>query len=177
MNYVEPHMAIKIQSSLSEINTNIVETKNLVPVSKKQFDGDDLTLEDTKPDINLNFSSLSNSSAFFKRNSEDNYKIELLLVHTKGYIFRTTAKDISLTGTYNERIVPHEYHNCAFDLIIINNLSKDNLRLERITLRSQIVSNDGILYIQYLNPSKNQICLLREILNEYRNLYQKLSTK
>lgn len=174
MNDVDAHVALKIHSTVSKINTNVVETKDLVEKSKKQFDGDDLTSTNTDVILNLNFSSLRNSTAFLKRNTEDKYKIELLLIHTHGHIFRTTAKDISLTGTYNERIVPHIFHNCVFELIIINNLMP-NEQDKRVRLKSRIISNDGVLYIEYINANPTQINLLRKILKEYLEKYQTIT--
>lgn len=172
MKLVEPREALKIHSTISEINTNIVEIKNLVPKSKKQFDGDDLSTDDSEePPLNLNFSSLSISSAFRRRNTEDKYKIELLMMHRKGLIFRTTAKDISLTGTYSERIVPNDFHNGEFEMIIINNLIEKGEH-KQIKFKCQVIFHDGITYIQYIKPNIFQIKLLRKVLSEYRDIFE-----
>lgn len=172
MKLVEPREALKIHSTISEINTNIVEVKSLVPKSKKQFDGDDLSTDDVQePLLNLNFSSLSVSSAFRKRNTEDKYKIELLMMHRKGLIFRTTAKDISLTGTYSERIVPNDFHNGEFEMIIINNLIEKGEH-KQIKIKCRVIFHDGITYIQYLRPNIFQIKLLRKVLSEYREIFE-----
>ena len=56
MNPVSTAEAFKIQHSLSKINTNIVELKDLVGKKRKQFDGDDVDAESTNTGINLNFS-------------------------------------------------------------------------------------------------------------------------
>lgn len=182
MNFVSHELALKIQSTVTEINTSIVEVKDLVKKSKKQFDGDDVTHEVTvtKSSSNFNFSSLRNSTAFLKRNTEDKFKIELLLVHPMGYIFRTTAKDISLTGTYNERIIPHQFHSCKFEVIIINNLCGDNCvasdpELKQIKLKCKVVNHDGDLYIEYERPNEDQKRNLRKILNSYRELFLSLT--
>ena len=111
MKLVEPRKALRIQSTVSEMNTNIVELKNLVFKSKRQFDGDDLVMENLNSSLDLNFSSLSISSSFRKMNLTDKYKIQLLLIHNQGQTFRTAAKDISISGTYAERIVPQEFHS------------------------------------------------------------------
>ena len=172
MKMIEPREALKIHSTISEINTNIVEIKNLVPKSKKQFDGDDLLLEDAvETPLNLNFSSLSISSAFRKRNSEDKYKIELLMMHPKGTIFRTTAKDISLTGTYSERIIPNEFHNGEFEMIIINNLIEKGDH-KQLKFKCRVIFHDGITYLQYIKPNILQIKLLRKVLSEYREIFE-----
>lgn len=176
MKVIEPREALKIHSTISDMNTNIVEVKNMVPRSKKQFDGDDLTMDSKAALLNLNFSSLSTSSAFRKRNTEDKYKIELLLIHALGQTFRATAKDISLTGTYSERIVPLEFHNGQFELIIINNLTTTD-RDKQIRLKSRIIFNDGIIYIQYIKPDVFQLKLLRKVLIEYREIFENATVK
>ena len=172
MKLVKPREALKIHSTISEINTNIVEIKNLVPKSKKQFDGDDLSMDDAEePPLNLNFSSLSASSAFRKRNTEDKYKIELLMMHRKGLIFRTTAKDISLTGTYSERIVPNDFHSGEFEMIIINNLIEKGEH-KQIKIKCRVIFHDGITYVQYIKPNIFQLKLLGKVLSEYREIFE-----
>lgn len=180
MNHVPPEVSIKIQSTLNDITTSIIETKNLVDISSRQFSGDDLseeTITRTTNNLNLNFSSLRNSNALLKRNAEDKYKIELLLNHPQGSIFRSTAKDISLTGTYSERIVPHQFDNCVFDLIIINNLAKSDPGLKQIKINSRIIYNNGIPYIEYVNADANQLSLLKKVLIDYRETFQRLTSK
>lgn len=176
MKLIEPREALKIHSTVSDINTNIVEVKDLVPKSKKQFNGDDLEKDAKEPLLNLNFSSLSLSSSFKKRNNEDKYKIQLLLIHPLGHTFRTTAKDISLTGTFNERIIPNDFHFGLFDLIIINNLAGAGEQ-KQIRLSSRIVSNDGVIYIQYEKPNAYQLQILRKVLTEYRAVYENANLK
>lgn len=175
MSPVEPAVAFKIQSSLSKINTNIVELKDLVGKSHRQFDGDELDTEVTNAGAHLNFSSLTKSTAFSKRNFEDKYKIELLLVHPKGHIFRTTAKDISLDGAYNERILPSEFHHTEFDLVIINNLVRDDEH-KRLTFKAKVVMNDGLTLLEYIRPTKDQLRLLRESLKEYALTFARMTT-
>ena len=176
MKTVEPREALKIHSTVSDINTNIVEVKDLVLKSKKQFDGDDLGKDSSEPLLTLNFSSLSASNAFKKRNTEDKYKIELLLIHPRGQTFRTTAKDISLTGTYNERIVPIDFHDGIFELIIINNLISHGIE-RQIRVASRILSHDGIPYIEYVKPNVYQLNLLKKVLSDYREIFESLTLK
>ena len=176
MNPVSTAAAFKIQHSLSKINTNIVEIKDLVGKKKKQFDGDDVDAETTNTGINLNFSSLTASTAFSKRNNEDKFKIELLLMHPKGHIFRSTAKDISLTCAYNERIIPAEFHNVVFDLVIINNLVEDH-ELKRLSFKGKIGIQDGLTTIEFVNPPAEQTQLLRLSLKEYHETFTKLTAE
>lgn len=176
MNPVTTAEAFKIQHSLSKINTNIVEIKDFSGKKKKQFDGDDVDAETTNSGTNLNFSSLTKSTAFSKRNNEDKFKIELLLVHPKGHIFRSTAKDISLTGAYNERIIPAEFHNVSFDLVIINNLVEDH-ELKRLSFKAKVGIDDGLTVLEYINPPAEQLQLLRLSLKEYHDTFKKLTAE
>ena len=171
MKSVEPRKSLRIQSTVSEMNTNIVELKSLVFKSKRQFDGDDLVLENTNSSLNLNFSSLSISNPFKKINITDKYKIQLLLIHPQGHIFRTTAKDISISGAYAERIVPQEFHNGIFNIIISNNLLATGQR-KQICLNCKVVSHDGSVYLQYVKPNIDQFGLLRSILSDYRDVFE-----
>ena len=171
MTLVEPRKALRIQSTVAEMNTNIVELKNLVFKSKRQFDGDDLVLENTNSSLSLNFSSLSISNSFKKMNLTDKYKIQLLLIHPQGHTFRTTAKDISISGTYAERIVPQEFHNGIFNIIISNNLLATGQQ-KQICLNCRIVSIDGSVYLKYVKPNNEQFGLLRRILSDYREVFE-----
>lgn len=171
MTSIEPRKALRIQSTVSEMNTNIVEIKNLVFRSKRQFDGEDLVLENTNSSLSLNFSSLNLSSSFKRINIMDKYKIQLLLVHPHGHTFRTTAKDISISGAYTERIVPPEFHNGIFNIVIANNLLA-NGRQKQICLSCRVDSIDGSVYLQYLKPNRDQIGLLRSILSDYREVFE-----
>jgi hypothetical protein len=175
MNPVSTAEAFKIQHSLSKINTNIVEIKNFSGKQKKQFDGDDVDAETTNTAA-LNFSSLTRSTAFSKRNNEDKFKIELLLMHPKGHIFRCTAKDISLTAAYNERIIPAEFHNVPFDLVIINNLVEDH-ELKRLSFKAKVGIDDGMTVLEYINPPADQVQLLRLSLKEYHDTYKRLTSE
>lgn len=171
MKLVEPRKALRIQSTVAEMNTNIVEIKNLVFKSKRQFNGDDLVLENTNSSLNLNFKSLSISSSFKRINITDKYKIQLLLVHSLGPTFRTTAKDISISGSYAERIVPQEFHDGIFNVIISNNLLAREQQ-KQICLNCRVVSIDGSIYLQYVKPSSDQLGLLRGILSDYREVFE-----
>mgnify|MGYP001612578765 FL=1 len=171
MKLVEPRKALRIHSTVSEVNTNIVESKNLVFKSKRQFNGEDLVWENTNSTSNLNFSGLSVLSSFNKINSMDKYKIQLLLVHPKGQTFRTAAKDISISGTYAERIVPAEFHSGIFNIIISNNLLASGQKMQ-ICLNCKVVSHDGSVYLQYVTPNNDQLGVLRGILANYREGFE-----
>jgi hypothetical protein len=154
--------------------------------NKQQFDGDQFSAEQSGTEgeggaetsakgPNLDFKSLNKNTAFGKRSSDDKYKIELLLIHPKGGMFRTSAQDISLTVTFCEKIIPAEFHTCIFDVIIINNFISDD-DYKRLTLKGNIVVTDARTYIKYVNPTDEQKNKLRAGLDYYVRSLKKLST-
>lgn len=148
--------------------------------NNQQFDGDQFSAENSATDANtakanLDFKSLNKNTAFGKRASDDKYKIELLLIHPKGGMFRTSAQDISLTGTFCEKIIPAEFHTGTFDVIIINNFISDD-DYKRLTLKGSIVVTDARTYIKYVNPTDEQKNKLRAGLDYYVRSLKKLST-
>ena len=164
---------------IKELGMNeIFGTTNNQPFDGDQFSADQATLEqdknsaDAKPD--LDFKSLNKQTAFGKRSADDKYKIELLLIHPKGGMFRGSAQDISLTGTFCEKIIPSEFHNCTFDVIIINNFINDD-DYKRLTLKGNVVITDSRAYIKYLNPTDEQKNILRAGLDYYVRSLKKLS--
>ena len=165
---------------IKEIGMNEIfgHTKNQ-PFDGDQFSADHTSLENDKPSEDakpeLDFKSLNKQTAFGKRSADDKYKIELLLIHPKGGMFRGSAQDISLTGTFCEKIIPSEFHDCTFDVIIINNFINDD-DYKRLTLKGSIVVTDSRTYIKYVNPTEEQKNILRAGLDYYVRSLKKLST-
>jgi hypothetical protein len=176
----------KVRSSFefSDVKIKEIGMNEIFGHTKNQpFDGDQFSAEhggvegavpadELKPD--LDFKSLNKHTAFGKRSSDDKYKIELLLIHPKGGMFRTSAQDISLTGTFCEKIIPAEFHNGTFDVIIINNFINDD-DYKRLTLKGNIVVTDARTYIKYVNPTEEQKNILRAGLDYYVRSLKKLS--
>lgn len=172
MKPVDSETEKKIQASFS--NVQLGEVKLAQAVTSPQFDAEQLEQSSsaTSPS-SIDFKSIGKTNAFGKTNKDDRYKIELLLVHTKGNMFRSTARDISLSGTFSERIVPDEYHHAPFDLIIINNIVSDN-RFKRMTLKARVVITDSSIYLEYVSPTDEQKQNLHGMLEQYVHALKQL---
>ncbi|AGH95304.1 hypothetical protein [Pseudobdellovibrio exovorus] len=174
MKPVDQETEKRIQASFSSVQ--LEEVKLSHALTGEQFSAEQLenSSETAKPTIN--FKNLDKSSAFSKSNKEDKFKIELLLVSPKGTMFRSIAKNISLSGTFSERIVPDEFHHSPFDLIIINSIGTED-KTKRITLKAKVIITDSSIYLEYINPSEDQKAALRTTLDQYVQASQKLSSQ
>ena len=165
----------RVKASFSEVNLGEVNFRAVAAAKKaEEFDADKLDANQKADKMGVNFKDLNKSAAPFSTNALQNkYKIELLLIHHKGQMFRTTAKDISLTGTFSDRIIPAEFFDSLFDLIIINNVINDD-EYKRITLKAQIVVTDSSVYIKYTSPTDEEKNALRASLDYYSRAIKKI---
>lgn len=175
MKPVDQETEKKIQASFSNVTLEEVDLSKMSTSDQSQFDGDQLSAEsDVKSTIS--FKGLDSKTAFGKSNSqEDKYKIELLLIHPKGTMFRTIARDISLSGTFGDKIVPDEFHHTVFDLVVINNFIPD-AQYKRLNLKAKVQITDAAVYLQFNGMSDLQKQSLRSILEYYVRSQKKLSS-
>lgn len=175
MKPVDKETEKKIQASFSNVTLEEVDISKMSSnTHQQQFDGDQL---DTESDVKstVSFKGLDSKTAFGKSKSEqDKYKIELLLIHPKGTMFRTIARDISLSGTFAEKIVPDEFHHTVFDLVIINNFIPD-AQYKRLNLKAKVQITDSAVYLQYNGVTDPQKQSLRSILEYYVRSLKKIS--
>jgi hypothetical protein len=163
----------RVRASFSDVTVDEVNFR-AVAAKPEEFDPDQIDFNKKTDPKSVNFKKLAESGGSYSTNALDNrYKIELLLIHHKGQMFRTTAKDISLTGTFSDRQIPPEFHDSLFDLIIINNVIKDD-EFKRITLKSQIVVTDSKMYIKYVSPTDEEKNALRASLDYYTRAIKKI---
>ena len=162
MKPADPETQNKIQASFSNVQLEEVKLNHVF--TGQQFDADQI--DESVAKSGLDFKGLDKQNAFSRTNKDDKFKIELLLVHPKGAMFRSIAQNISLSGTFSERIVPDEFHHAPFDLIIINNLMTD-AKHKRLTLKARVLITDASIYLEYVSPSDEQKAALREILAQY----------
>ncbi len=163
----------RVRASFSDVTVDEVNFR-AIAAKPEEFDMDQIDLGKTTDPKSVSFKSIVKSSVTYSTNAVDNrYKIELLLIHHKGQMFRTTAKDISLTGTFSDRLIPPEFHDSLFDMIIINNVINDD-EFKRLTLKSQIVVTDSKMYIKYVSPSEEEKNALRASLDYYTRAIKKI---
>ena len=176
MKPVDPETENVIRSSFSGVQLEEVKINNVVSTGEQFFDGDQLADKKAGVKSGLNFKGLNKTNALSPKSSEeDKYKLELLLINPRDIMFRTFAKDISLSGTFCERIIPDDFHHSNFDLVIINKFIADN-QFNRLTLKSKLVITGNSLYIEYLPMSKTQKESLRAMLEYYVRAQKKIST-
>jgi len=166
----------QIQSSFSTVQIEEVDLKNILSSpTGAQFDVEQLVSTEAVK-ANLSFKGLDKSNALGHGRSTDKmHKIELLLIHSKGTMFRTVAYDISLSGTFSEKIIPEEYHHDIFDLIIINNFISDEA-YKRLTVKAQLVTTSSSVYIQYIQLNDQMKNSLRAVLEYYVRAQKKIAT-
>jgi hypothetical protein len=175
MKPVDKEIIKKIKASFSNVSLEELDLSQVTSSSQAQFNADQISAED-KCKSDISFKSLNKKTAFAKTNTkEDQYKIELLLIHPKATMFRTIAKDISLSGTFAEKIIPEEFHQTAFDLVIINNFIAD-AQHNRLSLKAQIKITDSSIYLEYVSLSEEKKENLRALLDYYIRSSKKIST-
>lgn len=165
-----------VLKDFSSVKLADVDIKDAFGKHAQQFDGDEFSADAAgqKTEVNISFKNLNKTTAFSpKRTIDDAYKIELLLIHQNGEMVRTVAQDISLTGTFCEKILPGSFHNCIFDVVIINNVINDQ-DYKRLTLKGKVVVTDTRIYIQYVNITDEQKNTLRAGLDYYLRAVKKL---
>ncbi|MEK6627704.1 MAG: hypothetical protein AABY53_03690 [Bdellovibrionota bacterium] len=157
MKPVDPETARNIQSLFSNVQLEEVTISDL-----KNNDSE-------KPAPSLNFKDIG-------KPKDKKYNLELLLIHPKGTMLRTIARDISLSGTFCEKIIPEEFHHSILDLVIINNFIPD-IQHNRLTLKAEVVIVNSSAYLQYVNTTDQQKESLRAILDYYVRALKKQKPK
>jgi hypothetical protein len=174
MKPVDKEYEERIQASFSSVQLEEKSRKELFSAGQSQFDPESMNPDEVVAKPNFNFKGLDKSNAFSKNNKDDQNKLELLLIHPKGKMFRSFAKDISLSGTFSERIIPDEFHHGLIDVVIINNFITDK-EYNRLTLKSRILITDSSIYIEFVNTTETQKNSLRSMLDYYLRALKKIT--
>ncbi len=141
----------------------------------KQYDGDDISWENLeKPTID--FSKLKQNRTADRREERHELKIEIILISTKGNSFRSKSKNISLSGSLLEDNIPFDYYGTTFDMVIINQSSRDP-KLSRISLKGQTVGDGLTQRLQYTGISEVKREELENFLREYISLQKNYGKK
>jgi hypothetical protein len=164
----------KKSSGFSNVRLEDVHINDAFGNHSQQFDGDQFSSEGVNaPEVNVSFKNLNKVNAFSPRKMEaDSYKIELLLIHPNGEMVRTVANEISLTGTFCDKLIPGSFHNGNFDVIVINNVINDD-EYKRLTLKGKVVVTDSRTYIQFVNLTDELKNSLRAGLDYYLRTVKK----
>jgi hypothetical protein len=143
----------------------------------KSFDADEITWSNIKkPD--LDFSKISEKvKSMDKRETRHELKIEVLLISPKGKTFRSRSKNISLSGSLLEDNIPFDYYDISFDVVVINNNTKDPQK-SRVKLSGTTVGDGGLTQrIQYHNQTELQKKALQLLLEDYLSVHKKQRSK
>lgn len=158
--------------SLHEENIHhIVKQENAK--TNKQFDGDEITWSNIqKPTVD--FSRLNKKKTLDKREVRHELKIEVILISQKGKSFRSRSKNISLSGSLLEDTIPFDYYDNVFDVVVINNSTKDPMKA-RVQLKARTVGDGGLTQrIQYSHVTDTQKKALQILLEDYLQLQKNL---
>ncbi len=162
--------------SFSSIRLNEETISRLVKQEQtnesKSFDGDEITWTNIQKPT-LDFSSFTKKS-LRNREARHELKIEVLLISPKGNTFRSSSKNISLSGSLLEDTIPLDFYSTTFDVVVISSKTKDPLKA-RVKLTARAIGNNGGLTqrIQYHNPTALQIQSLKILLEDYEDLKKK----
>ncbi len=126
-------------------------------LGQKQFDGDTINLNVEQ--IKIDFKSL-------QKNEKNNFKIEALLSTKKGHLFKTSFCNISLNQAESEKLVPSEFLNTEFDVLIINNFIPDP-QLSRVKVKGTITQSDATQMVVFSFEKAETKQTLKSLLSYY----------
>ena len=123
---------------------------------------------------NINFKDLN--TPYRNRSERHEFKIEILLINKKNKTFRSYSKNISLSGTLLEDVIPSDFYDDSFDLVVVNRQPTNALN-SRVQVKAVVVKNDGYSQrITFLNVTPVQKQRLKDLLNDYITQQKKKRT-
>ncbi len=168
---VEKEAEITASKTFADIRLGEETVSKVIPAETEiikdpvvQFDGDEITWSGIqKPKVD--FSALNKSMA--NRATRHELKIEILLISPKGKTFRSRSKNISLTGSLLQDTIPFDYYDTNFEVVVINNNTKDPLKA-RVKLIANTVKSEGLTQrIHFTNTTDGQKKSLQALLEDY----------
>lgn len=160
----------KVQKEITKSFSNIKLHEESISNYKKNnlgkdFFGGDLTWSNIKkPDVD--FTKINAKKQYDHREQRHSLKIEILLVNKKGRAFRSSSKNISLSGALLEKNVPVDFTHQPFEAVIVNNYTSDK-RTSRVIVNATL-SGEGVgCRIQFLDLTDAQKNSLHDLLSDY----------
>lgn len=156
------HIVLSEDTMSRYMNKNLPEYNSLV-----DFDGEELTFSNIKKP-KMDFSDMLANKKMDNRAVRHELKIETLLISSRGKTFRTTTKNISLSGILAETMIPFEFYNCTFDIVVISSIQKDP-RKARVKLQAETVIEGGqrTQRLKYINMTSAQKSELHSLMEDY----------
>jgi hypothetical protein len=156
----------EITKSFSGVAIHDDSTPNQEPhLGKSAFDGDDLSWDNAKKS-ELNFKKLTEKIKYNKRSARMNLKIEILLISSKGTIFKSASKNISLSGSLLEDNIPFDYYGVVFDVVIVNRISQGAVNA-RVKLKAATVGEGLTQRISFHEATATDKKSLHGLLQDY----------
>lgn len=147
--------------NLNETMSGIAEKE----VGIDQFDGEDITWSGVeKPKLDLN--KFNKKKNLDNRETRHELKIEVILISPKGRSFRSKSKNISLSGTLLEDNIPFDYYGSVFDVVIVNQQTKDP-SYSRVSLKGKTVGDGLTQRLCYMEMTSAQKTNLQKLLQDY----------
>lgn len=141
------------------------------------FSGDDLSLSGLpdRPGMQIVLSQNNSTSSRDRRlASRHDFKIEALLLTTKGSTFRSYTRNISLNGILLEDEIPKDFFNRPFEMILINKCEKDP-RKSRLHLAGRIIGDlsdpKRLLFIRQTEVDCEK---LKKLIEDYTHQQEKI---
>lgn len=135
-----------------------------------EFTGDDLSLSGipARPSLEIVLSRAALGSPQDRRGAaRHDFKIEVILVSKKGTSFRTQSRNISLSGTLLEDVIPQEFFHYPFDMILVNKFEK-NPRKNRVYLQGHIIGDlRDPRRLTFVDPSEELTLKLTKLMQDY----------
>lgn len=127
------------------------------------------------PTVNhINFKNINDP--YRNRSERHEFKIEIILISKKNKTFRSFSKNISLTGSLLEEVIPIDFHDDQFDLVVVNRNPTNTLN-SRVQLRAEVIKNEGLTQrLTFINVSQVQKQRLKDLLNDYITQQKKLKS-
>lgn len=155
----------EIESSYSAVQLKEQKLSEVFQNTGEQFDGDSFDSQKVKK-TQLNFSSLTKNPVGQNPSAAKTFKLELVMMSKKGTMFKALAHNVSLTGTFCEKIVPFDFQDTEFDLMVVNNLSADP-KLQKVRIKAVITITNGSQYIEFKFKKEDEKSLLKNSLTLY----------
>lgn len=156
------HIVLTEDTMSRYMNKKLPEYNSLI-----DFDGEELTFSNIKKP-KMDFSDMLANKKMDQRAVRHELKIETLLISSRGKTFRTTTKNISLSGILAETMIPFEFYNCVFDIVVISSIQKDP-RKARVKLQAETVIEGGqrTQRLKYINMTSQQKGDLQNLMEDY----------
>ena len=142
---------------------------------RQSYDVDEMSWSGTKKP-NLDFKKLKEKMTYGRRDRRLELKLEILLITNKGSIFRSTSKNISLSGSLLEDNIPFDYCGVYFDVVIVNRNSK-KARTARLQLKATTVGEGLTQRLSFYEISDEQKQILKNLLQDYLDQQKKSEPK